>query len=57
MGTGVRRYYLDNTLIGTSTHSVYAGPQRFQLQTETNGSGTHSGHLLVDWVVAYAYQP
>lgn len=54
---GVRRYYLDDQLIGTSTRSVFAGPQRWQLQTETDGNGTHSGHLLVDWVAVYAYQP
>ena len=54
---GVRRYYLDGTLIGTSTRSVFNGPQRFQLQTETRGNGTHAGHLTVDWVVVYAYRP
>lgn len=54
---GVRRYYLDGTLIGTSTRSVWNGPQRFQLQTETRGNGTHAGHLTVDWVVVYAYRP
>lgn len=54
---GVRRYYLDGQLIGTSTTAVFAGPQRWQLQTETSGDGTHSGHLLVDWVAVYAYQP
>lgn len=54
---GVRKYYLDGTLIGTSTHSVSSGPERFQLQTETDGNGTHAGHLLVDWVAVYAYQP
>lgn len=54
---GVRRYYLDGQLIGTSTTAVFDGPQRWQLQTETDGYGTHSGHLLVDWVAVYAYQP
>jgi hypothetical protein len=54
---GVRRYYLDGQLIGTSTNAVFAGPQRWQLQTETKGSGSNSGHLLVDWVAVYAYQP
>lgn len=53
---GIRRYYLDGTLIKTSTHSVFSSPERYQLQTETTGSGTHSGHLLVDWVAIYAYQ-
>jgi hypothetical protein len=54
---GSRRYYLDGRLIGTSTTNVFAGPQRWQLQTETDGYGTHSGHLLVDWVAVYAHQP
>lgn len=54
---GVRRYYLDGALIGTSTHSVFSQPERFQLQTETNGYGTHAGHLLLDWVAVYSYQP
>ena len=54
---GMRTYYLDGTLIGTSTHSVYDQPERWQLQTETNGDGTHSGHLTVDWVTVYSCQP
>lgn len=54
---GARRYYLDGQLIGTSTNAVFSRPQRWQLQTETDGYGTHSGHLLVDWVTVYAYQP
>jgi hypothetical protein len=52
---GIRKYYLDGTLIGTSSHSVYAQPERYQLQTETIGNGTHAGHLTVDWVAVYAY--
>jgi beta-glucanase (GH16 family) len=51
----VRRYYVDGNLIHTSTHAVFSGPERWQLQTETNGSGTHAGHLLVDWVAVYGY--
>ncbi len=55
---GVRKYYLDGTLIGTSTHSVFSQPERYQLQTETVGTTPgQSGHILVDWVVAYSYAP
>lgn len=56
-GPGFRRYYLDGTLIGTSTNQVYAQPERWQLQTETVGSGTSTGHLYVDWAVVYSYHP
>lgn len=54
---GKRNFYVDNTLIGSSTNQVYDQPQRWQLQTETNGNGNSSGHLLVDWVVVYKYAP
>jgi hypothetical protein len=57
-GPGYRKYYIDNTLIKTTTNQVWAQPQRWQLQTETNGTGTFgSGHLLVDWVAVYSYKP
>jgi hypothetical protein len=56
-GPGFRRYYLDGTLIGTSTSQVYNQPERWQLQTETVGNGTSSGHLYVDWAVVYSYRP
>lgn len=52
-----RNYYLDDTLIATSTNQVFSKPQRWQLQTETNGQGDSSGHLLVDWAVVYKYSP
>lgn len=54
---GVRRYYVDGRLIGTTLQPVWAGPERWQLQTETIGSGTDNGHLLVDWVAVYEYAP
>ena len=48
---GSRRYYLDGKLIGQSTRAVWAGPERWQLQTEAHQqSGDPTGHLLVDWV-------
>lgn len=52
-----RRYYVDGTLIGVSSGATYGGPERWQLQTETRGNGTHSGHILVDWVSVYSYSP
>lgn len=57
-GPGYRKYYIDNTLIKTSTNQVWSQPQRWQLQTETNGTGSFgTGHLLVDWVAVYQYAP
>lgn len=53
----VRRYYIDGRLIYTTLNPVYQGAQRWQLQTETNGNGNSSGHLLVDWVAVYSYAP
>jgi hypothetical protein len=51
-GPGYRRYYFDGNLIGQSTHQVYSGPERWQLQTEAHNKpgDTTSGHVLVDWV-------
>lgn len=54
---GKRSYYIDGILVGTSTNQVFSQPERWQLQTETVGSGTSSGHLYVDWVSVYAYSP
>jgi chitodextrinase len=54
-GPGYRTYLLDGQVIGTSTNQVFSSPERWQLQTEAHNKGdTTSGHLLVDWVVAYA---
>lgn len=60
---GKRNYYIDGLLIGTATNQIYAGPERWQLQTETKSlcdqgtanTCTQDGHLLVDWVTVYAY--
>jgi hypothetical protein len=54
-GPGYRKYYLDGLLIGTSTSQVTSLPERFQLQTEPNGSNDgDSGHLYVDWIAIYS---
>jgi beta-glucanase (GH16 family) len=53
---GERKYYVDNKVVATSTNQVYDKPQRWQLQTETNGDGNSSGHLTVDWVTVYSRQ-
>jgi hypothetical protein len=58
---GKRNYLIDGQLIGSATNQVWSGPQRWQLQTETNtscestNSCTQDGHLQVDWAVVYSY--
>jgi hypothetical protein len=56
-----RSYYVDDRLIYQTFRPVYQAPERWQLQTETNAWGAtslnHSGHLLVDWVSVYSYNP
>jgi hypothetical protein len=54
---GLRKYYIDDQLIGTSTTRVWSQNARWQLQTEPNGNTHAAGHLMVDWVAAYSYQP
>lgn len=49
------RYLLDGTVVLDSRLFVPAGPMRWQLQAETNGYGSSSGHLLVDWVSVWSY--
>ena len=48
------RFLLDDTVVLESTKNVPSKPMRWQLQTETDGNGTHAGHLLVDWVSAWS---
>ncbi|MFF0817433.1 ricin-type beta-trefoil lectin domain protein [Rhodococcus sp. NPDC003318] len=48
------RYLLDDRVVLDSTAWVPSTPMRWQLQTETNGNGSHSGNLLVDWVSVWA---
>jgi hypothetical protein len=50
------RYLVDDKAILDSTKYVPDGPMRWQLQTETNGSGNNAGNLMVDWVAVYSYQ-
>ncbi|MBW4781526.1 ricin-type beta-trefoil lectin domain protein [Rhodococcus fascians] len=49
------RYILDNTVVLDSTKWVPSGPMRWELQTETNGTGNSNGHLLLDWVSVYSW--
>ncbi|GAS86912.1 carbohydrate-binding domain-containing protein [Mycolicibacterium brisbanense] len=49
------RFLLDDTLVLQSTRYVANKPMRWQLQTETQGNGTHRGRLLVDWVSIWSY--
>jgi hypothetical protein len=60
---GKRNYYIDGILIGSSINNIWSGPERWQLQTETNTTCDQTtpmtcsagGNLLVDWVSVYAY--
>jgi hypothetical protein len=49
---GQRSYYVDGRLIGTTTTSVWSGPERWQMQMEPSGSSSDggSGHVQVSWV-------
>jgi len=49
------RFYLDDNLVLDSTKYVPSKPMRWQLQIETDGNGTNSGHVLVDWVSIWSY--
>lgn len=49
------RYILDDAVILDSTNWVPSTPMRWELQTETNGNGNNSGHLLLDWVSVYSW--
>ncbi|MDB5182566.1 MAG: ricin-type beta-trefoil lectin /glycosylhydrolase family 16-like protein [Candidatus Saccharibacteria bacterium] len=60
---GQRKYYLDGVQVGSSTSFVWAGPERWQLQTETKttcdqvtpSTCTQDGHLEVDWAAVWSY--
>jgi beta-glucanase (GH16 family) len=56
------RFYLDGTLIGTSTSRIPNTPMRWVIQNETTLSGfvpadSVSGHVLIDWVAVWSYAP
>ena len=51
------KYILDGKVVLNSDKWVPDTPMRWQLQTETNGYGSHSGNLMVDWVAVYKYVP
>lgn len=48
---GLRSFYVDGRLIGTSVNQVYAAPERWQLQLGPSGRNHGgSGHVYVKWV-------
>lgn len=51
------KYILDEKVVLNSDKWVPTKPMRWQLQTETNGKGSHSANMMVDWVAAYKYVP
>jgi len=55
-------FFLDGEQIGTTTNRVSSTPMKWVLQTETafrgpEPSDSASGHVQIDWAVAYAYRP
>lgn len=52
-------FILDGKVIGTDTRNIPTKPLHWVLQNGTSGpvSTTSSGHVLIDWVAAYAYAP
>jgi hypothetical protein len=53
---GLRQYYVDGKLVGSSSHSVWSSTERWQLQTEPSSHGSGgSGHVLIDWVAVFSF--
>lgn len=53
-------YLMDGQVLGTTTQSVPTAPMHWVLQTETESGKPApdvAGHLQVDWVSVYTYQP
>jgi len=53
-------YIMDGKVLGTTTTSVPTTPMHWILQTETEDkkpAADVAGHLQVDWVAVYTYQP
>src|SRR5664279_2470451 len=56
----VAAYLLDGNVFGTTSESVPTDPMHWMLQTQagtTAPAATTAGHLLIDWVAVYTYQP
>ncbi|WP_317150383.1 family 16 glycosylhydrolase [Mycobacterium sp. 29Ha] len=49
------RLLLDDAVVLDTTRYVPTKPMRWHLQTETEGTGTNRGNLLVDWVSIWSY--
>lgn len=53
-------YMVDGQVYGTTTTSIPSTPMHWMLQTETEQNGPAAdaaGHLQIDWVSVYTYQP
>ena len=56
------RFYLDGTLLGTSTTRIPNTPMHWVIQNETTLNGfvpadSVAGHVYVDWVAVWSYAP
>lgn len=55
------KFILDGTVIGTSTSRIPNTPMHWVIQTETSlgaaPSNSAAGHVQVDWVAVWSYQP
>ncbi|MCZ4517768.1 ricin-type beta-trefoil lectin domain protein [Rhodococcus ruber] len=49
------RYILDDTVVLDTTDFVPSTPMRWELQTETKGSGNSEGNLILDWASVYSW--
>jgi beta-glucanase (GH16 family) len=60
-GPGFRNYYVDGTLVGTTTSQVYSSTERWQLQIEPSGqndgmpNGYVYGHVYAGWAAIWTY--
>lgn len=54
------KFYIDSTLVYTTTQYHYDKPMRWQIQLQTAEGAkltANSGHLLVDWAAVWAWSP
>jgi beta-glucanase (GH16 family) len=61
-GPNQLRFILDGTVIGTSTNRIPNTPMHWVIQTETALDGTvpsstAAGHVQIDWVAYWSYNP